>query len=88
MATTIQVSEETQGKLLHLAAELQSRMGRRASYDEIISMLIDDARGFREARSHFGKLFGSLKGERRARTELRRLREEEKRWLEWLGKTS
>lgn len=88
MATTIQVSEETQGKLLRLAADLQARMGRRVSYDEAISMLIDQARGFQEARSQFEKFFGSLKGERLAWTEFRRLREEEKRRLERLGKTS
>ncbi len=88
VATTIQVSEETQSKLLRLAADLQTRMGRRVSYDEAISMLIDQARGSQEAKSEFEKLFGSLKGERLVWTELRRLREEEKRRLERLSKTS
>lgn len=88
MATTIQVSEETQARLLQVAAELQARFGRRISYDEAISVLIDEAGGLREARTQFEKLFGSLRGEKRAWNELRGLKEEEKQRLERLPKHS
>lgn len=87
LATTIQVSEETQAKLIQLAAELQAKLGRRVSYDEAITLLIEQSRGVEEARDRFHKLFGSLRGDKKAWKELRRLREEDKR-LEKISKTS
>ena len=87
MATTIQVSEETQAKLIQLAAELQAKLGRRVSYDEAITILIEQSRGVEEARRRFHNLFGSLRGDREAWKNLRQLRQEDKR-LEKLSKSS
>lgn len=87
MATTIQVSEETQARLIQLAAEMQAKLGRRVSYDEAITILIEKSRGVEEARDRFHKLFGTLRGDKKAWKELRRLREEDKR-PERLGKSS
>ena len=87
MATTIQVSEETQAELIQLAADLQSKLGRRVSYDEAITILIEQSRGTQEARDRFHKLFGSLQGDKKAWKELRRLREEDDK-VERLAKSS
>ncbi len=87
MATTIQVSEETQAKLLHLAAELQAKLGKRVSYDEAITLLIEQSRGVEEARERFHKLFGSLRGDKEAWKNLQQFRREDKR-LERLSKSS
>ena len=87
MATTIQVSEETQARLIQLAAELQAKLGRRVSYDEAITLLIDQSRGVEEARDRFHKLFGSLRGDKEAWKNLQQLRREDKR-LERPSKSS
>lgn len=87
LATTIQVSEETQAKLIQIAADLQAKLGRRVSYDEAITILIEQSRGVQEARDRFHKLFGSLRGDKKAWKELRKLREEDKR-LEKISKDS
>lgn len=82
MATTIQISEETQTMLFQVVAQLQSRFGRRVSYDEAIALLIEESRGTGRAREDFRRLFGSLKGHDSALIELRRLKESEKQHLE------
>jgi hypothetical protein len=82
LATTIQISEETQTRLFQVVAQLQSRLGRRVSYDEAITILIEESRGTGQAREDFRKLFGSLKDHESAWTELRRLKESEKQHLE------
>lgn len=87
MATTIQVSEETQARLIQLAAEFQAKLGRRISYDEAITILIEQSRGVEEARDRFHKLFGSLRGDKEVWKNLQQLRREDKR-LERLSKSS
>jgi hypothetical protein len=87
LATTIQVSEETQAKLIQLTAELQAKLGRRVSYDEAIAILIERSRGAEEAKDRFHKLFGSLRGDKEAWKNLRQLRQEDER-LERLGRAS
>ncbi len=85
MATTIQVSEETQARLIQVAAELQAKLGRRVSYDEAIAILLEQSRGVQEARDRFSKMFSSLRGSKTAWKELRRLREKENKRLESLA---
>ncbi len=87
MATTIQVSEETQAKLIQMTADLQAKLRRRVSYDEAITILIEQSMGIQGARDRFHELFGSLRGDKTAWKELRRLREEDKK-AERLGKGS
>ena len=82
MATTIQISEETQNRLFQLVAQLQTKLGRRVSYDEAITILIEESHGTTMAREQFGRLYGSLRGSKTAWTELRRLKETEKQRLE------
>src|SRR5439155_476184 len=50
LTTTIQLSEETQGKLFQLVARLQSELGRRVSYDEAIAFLIMETQGKQDPR--------------------------------------
>jgi hypothetical protein len=88
LATTIQVSKKTQSELLRVAAELQAKLGHRVSYDEAISMLIQQSRTLRQARDDFEGLFGSLKNDRTVWRELRRLRRSENQRLEGLTKSS
>lgn len=88
MATTIQVSEETQSKLIQLAAELQAKLGRRVSYDEAIRILIEQSGGIQEAREKFLGFFGSLRGDKTAWKDLRRLRAEESKRLGRLSQGS
>ncbi len=88
MTTTIQLSEETQTKLFQVVSQLQSELGKRASYDEAIALLIARTQGTREAREHFGKLFGALRGEKGAWKELRQLRKKENARHETLAGTA
>jgi len=88
LTTTIQLSEETQGKLFQLVARLQSELGRRVSYDEAIAFLIMETQGKQEAREHFEKLFGSLRGEKRVWEDLRQLRRSEKQRHERLARSA
>jgi len=88
LATTIQLSEETQGKLFQLVARLQSETGRRVSYDEAIAFLMEQAQGTREARDRFGKLFGALRGEKGVWQDLRQLRASENKRHERLARSA
>ncbi len=88
MTTTIQLSEETQGKLFQLVARLQSELGKRVSYDEAIALLIEQTQGTQEARDHFEKLFGALRGEKGAWEDLRQLRRTENQRHERLARTA
>ncbi len=82
MATTIQVEETTRDELLRYASELQTRLGRRITFDAAIMTLIDESRGVRDARGRFERLFGSLKGEKGVWEELEEHRKDERRRLE------
>ncbi len=86
MVTTIQVDEDTQKRLFAKVAELEARLGRRVSYDEAISLLLDESGETREARIQFTKLYGVLKNDKKVWSELRRLRQEEKSRFERLSK--
>lgn len=86
--TTIRVSEETQAKLIQLTAELQAKLGRRVSYDEAIIILIEQSKGVQEARAKCLGLFGTLRVDKTAWKDFRRLRAEENKRLEILGQSS
>ncbi len=86
MATTIQVSEETQSRLLRVAADLQAKLGHRVTYDEAITMLIEQSRTLQHAREDLENLFGSLKNQKSVWRELSRLKRSETQRLESLGK--
>ncbi len=86
MVTTIQVDEDTQKRLFGKVAELEARLGRRVSYDEAISLLLDESGETREARIQFTKLYGVLKNDKKVWVELRRLRHEEKSRFERLSR--
>ena len=88
LVTTIQVSEETQNKLLRVAAELQAKLGHRVSYDEAISVLIQGSGVQQQSRDSFRTLFGSLKNEKKVWKELRELKRSENQRLERLAKST
>jgi hypothetical protein len=88
LTTTIQLSEETQTKLFQIVSQLQSELGKRVSYDEAIALLIARTEGRREAREHFEKLFGALRGEKGAWNDLRQLRKTENKRHERLARTA
>ncbi len=88
MTTTIQLSEETQSKLFQIVSQLQSELGKRVSYDEAIALLIARTQGTGEAREHFAKLFGALRGEKGAWNDLRQLRKTENKRHERLARTA
>ncbi len=88
LTTTIQLGEETQTKLFQIVSQLRSELGKRVTYDEAIAMLIARTQGTREAREHFEKLFGALRGEKAAWKHLRQLRTTENKRHERLAKTA
>ena len=75
LVTTIQLDEKTRDELFKVVASLQSKLGRRVSFDEAIMILIQDMRG--TARKRFEALFGGLTGDREAWHELESLRGKE-----------
>jgi len=88
LTTTIQLTEETQSKLFQVMSQLQSELGKRVSYDEAIALLIARTQGTREAREHFEKLFGALRGEKAAWKDLRQLRKTENQRHARLARTA
>jgi len=66
LVTTIQLDEKTRDELFKVVASLQSKLGRRVSFDEAIMILIQDMRGTAAARKRFEALFGGLGGDREA----------------------
>jgi hypothetical protein len=88
LTTTIQLSEETQRKLFQLVARLQSELGKRVSYDEAIALLIQQTQGTQDARQHFEKLFGALRGKKGVWEDLRQLRKTENQRHERLARSA
>jgi len=86
--TTIQLDEKTRDELFKVVASLQSKLGRRVSFDEAIMTLIREARGVTVARKRFEGLFGSLRGDREAWRELESLRLKETRRLEIMARSA
>ncbi len=88
MVTTIQVDENTQKRLFAKVAELEAQLGRRVSYDEVISLLLDESGEAQQAKVRLARFFGALKNDKKAWAELRRLRKEEETRLGRLARTS
>lgn len=88
LTTTIQLSEETQGKLFQLVARLQSELGKRVSYDDAIALLIQQTQGRQEAREHFEQLFGALRGKKGVWRDLRQLKKTENQRHERLARSA
>ena len=88
LATTIQVNEKTRDELFKVVANLQSRLGRRVSFDEAIMTLIHEASDVSAARKDFEALFGSLQGDRAAWHELKSLRAKEAARLERIARSA
>jgi len=88
LTTTIQLSQETQSKLFQVVSQLQSELGKRVSYDEANALLIARTQGTREAREHFEKLVGALRGEKGAWRDLWQLRTTENKRHARLARTA
>jgi len=88
LATTIQLDEKTRDELFKVVASLQSKLGRRVSFDEAIMTLIQETRGVAVARKGFEGLFGSLRGDQEAWRELEALRARETRRLERIARSA
>jgi 2'-5' RNA ligase len=84
---TIQISQNTQKKLIEVAARLQIKHKKRISFDEAIKYLIKQHGGKGRNKERFLSFYGCLKEEKveEARKELRALRAEEERRLEKLS---
>lgn len=82
--STIQVEEEVKEQLFSIAAELQSKKGKRTSLNEAIKHLINVYRSRKRDIPKMLSLFACLSPEPRARTLLKELRMEEEERLERL----
>jgi len=87
LTTTIQVAEKTREGLFRIVSELERERGRRVSYDEAITVLIERSKAKDSARLHFRRLYGTLGPDPQAWRELRKLRRGERVRLERIAKT-
>ena len=62
--TTLQVDEKTREALLRYASILQTRLGRKVTFDEAIRSLLEESDRATAARRKLDGLFGSLTGEK------------------------
>ena len=74
--------------MFKVVPNLQTRLGRRVSFDEAIMTLIQETHGVSAARKNFEALFGSLRGDRDAWHELESLRAREARRLERIASSA
>jgi hypothetical protein len=88
LPTTIHLNEKTKDELFKVVTSLQSKLGRRVSFDEAIMTLIQETRDASAARKDFQALFGSLRGKRDTWHELESLRIREAKRLERLAKSA
>ncbi len=88
LVTTVQLDEKTRDELFKVVSDLQSRLGRRVSFDEAIMTLIQEARGVETARARFEAFFGSLLGDMEAWRELESLRRAERKRLERIARAT
>jgi len=82
--STIQVEDDVKKQLFSIAAELQSKRGRKASLNEAIKHLISIYRSGKRDIPTMLSLFGCLSPEPQARTLLKELRAKEEERLERL----
>ena len=82
--STVQVEEDVKKELFAVAAELQSKLGRRVSLGEAIKVLLETYRARERDLAKILSLFGCLGPVMEARELLRELRVREERGLEQL----
>jgi len=75
--STVQVDDDVKRELFAVAADLQSKMGRRVSLGETIRVLLKAYRSKERNAGRMLSLFGSLDSASEARTLLKELRSEE-----------
>lgn len=80
--STVQVEDGVKRELFAVAAELQSKLGRRVSLSEAVKVLLDAYRASRRDEKTMLSLFGCLQPTPEARRLLRELRAEEESALE------
>jgi len=83
--STIQVEDDVKRELFFVAAELQSKLGKRVSLGEAIKVLLENYRAKERDVAKILSLFGCLGPELRARSVLREIRAEEDRRLDGLA---
>jgi len=83
--STIQVEDDVKRELFTVAAEMQSKLGRRVSLSEAIMKLLEAYKSRERDKEKMLSLFGSLGPESKARELLRELRAEEEENLERLA---
>lgn len=83
---TVQVEEDVKKELFAVAAELQSKLGRRVSLSEAIRVLLEAHRTNRRDVAKMLSLFGCLGPGLGARELLREVRAEEEKNLERLAR--
>ena len=57
MGTTVQISEETRGKLLELISRLQIKRRKKLSYDDAIGFLLEQEQDVIGRRGRFVELY-------------------------------
>jgi len=82
--STIQVENEVKEQLFSIAAELQSKRGKKTSLNEAIKHLINIYHSERRDTPRILSLFACLSPEPKARTILKELRAKEEKRLEEL----
>lgn len=79
--STVQVEEDVKRELFAVAAELQSKLGRRVSLGEAIKVLLESYRAKERDSAKILSIFGCLGTTIEAREVLRELRAGEERGL-------
>jgi hypothetical protein len=82
MVTSVQIDERTKKELLEYASSLQTRLGRKVSFDEAIKLSLEEKKGVEEARRKFGSFYGSLTEDKSVWKELENTRKADRRALE------
>ena len=83
--STVQIEDDVKRELFAVAAELQSKLGRRVSLGEAIKVLLESYRARERDAPKMLSLFGCLGPTSEARSLLREVRAEEEKSLEDLA---
>ena len=82
MVASVQIDESTKKELVEYASSLQTRLGRKVSFDEAIKISSEEKKGVEEARRSFASLYGSLTGGEEVWRELENTRKADRIALE------
>ena len=82
MVTSVQIDERTKKELLEYASSLQTRLGRKVSFDDAIKLSLEEKKGVEEARRKFGSLYGCLSKDKSVWKELENARKADRIALE------